>query len=248
MPVGAVQHPLGGPALSTLVVTERHRVARLARVRELVLVAQDALFLSLAVVTGLASADVTKTAIIVAGLAGAVAGGLSEATEARLAARAADELYDAEVAKELDEIGARPSVEVDELSILLQEEGIAASDAAAAASRIATSPRALTKTKVEKELGLAHREHPAPRRDSLVGGATYALAAVVALWPYVLWNVSVALVVSLVSAGVAVATLAAVKARVLRVRFGRNGAEAALCAAAAGAGYLVGWLGEVWVG
>lgn len=248
MPVGAVQHPLGGPALATLVVTERHRVARLARVRELVLVAQDALFLSLAVVTGLASADVTKTAIIVAGLAGAVAGGLSEATEARLAARAADELYDAEVAKELDEIGARPSVEVDELSILLQEEGIAPSDAVAVASRIATSPRALAKTKVEKELGLAHREHPAPRRDSLVGGVTYALAAVVALWPYVLWNVSVALVVSLVSAGVAVATLAAVKARVLRVPFSRNGAEAALCAAAAGAGYLVGWLGEVWVG
>src|SRR3546814_5281359 len=94
MVLGAVQHPLGGPALVTLVVTERHRVARLARVRELVLVAQDALFLSLAVVTGLASADVTKTAIIVAGLAGAVAGALSEATEARLAARAADELYD----------------------------------------------------------------------------------------------------------------------------------------------------------
>src|SRR3546814_6429622 len=83
MVLGAVQHPLGGPALVTLVVTERHRVARLARVRELVLVAQDALFLSLAVVTGLASADVTKTAIIVAGLAGAVAGALSESTAAR---------------------------------------------------------------------------------------------------------------------------------------------------------------------
>src|SRR3546814_14733040 len=82
---------------------------------------------------------------------------------------------------------------------------MAPNDAAAAASLIATSPRALARTKVEKELGLAHREHPAPRRDSLVGGVIYALAAVVALWPYILWNVPVALVVSLVSAGVAVA-------------------------------------------
>src|SRR3546814_15353826 len=77
---------------------------------------------------------------------------------------------------------------------------MAPNDAAAAASLIATSPRALARTKVEKELGLAHREHPAPRRDSLVGGVIYALAAVVALWPYILWNVPVALVVSLVSA------------------------------------------------
>src|SRR3546814_14252864 len=104
---------------------------------------------------------------------------------------------------------------------------MAPNDAAAAASLIATSPRALARTKVEKELGLAHREHPAPRRDSLVGGVIYALAAVVALWPYILWNVPVALVVSLVSAGVAVATLAAVRALVLRVPFRRNGAEAA---------------------
>src|SRR3546814_19850235 len=105
---------------------------------------------------------------------------------------------------------------------------MAPNDAAAAASLIATSPRALARTKVEKELGLAHREHPAPRRDSLVGGVIYALAAVVALWPYILWNVPVALVVSLVSAGVAVATLADVRARVLRVPFRRNGVDSAL--------------------
>ena len=101
---------------------------------------------------------------------------------------------------------------------------------------------------MEKELGLAHREHPAPRRDSLVGGVTYALAALVPLWPYLLWNMPAALAASLAAAGAAVATLAVIKARVLRVRFARNGAEVALCAVAAGAGYLVGWLGEAWVG
>ena len=248
MAVGAVQHPLGGLASrrssspNATVSLGSHTSV------ELILVAQDALFLSLAVADRLASADVTKTAIIVAGLAGAVAGALSKATEARLAAHAADELYDAEVAKELDEIGARPSVEVDELSILLEEEGIASRDAAAAAARIATSPRALARTKVEKELGLAHREHPAPRSDSLVVGVTYALAALVPLWPYLLWTAPVGLVVSLVSTVPAVAALAVIKARVLHVRFARNGAEAALCATAAGAGYLVGWLGEAWVG
>jgi vacuolar iron transporter family protein len=240
--------PAGRAALEALVVAERDRVARLARVRELVLVAQDALFLSLAVVTGLASADVSKTAIVVAGLAGAVAGGLAEATEARLAARAGDELYDAEVAKELAEITARQSVEVDELSILFEEEGVAPADASAAAMRIATSPRSLAKTKVEKELGLVHRERPTPRRASLVGGLIYVLLALVPLWPYLLWDLSVALVVSLTAAGVAVVALALIKARVVRVGLVRNAAEAALCAAAAGAGYLVGWLSEVWVG
>lgn len=199
-------------------------------------------------VTGLASADVTKTAIVVAGLAGAVVGGLSEATESRLAARAGDELYDTEVAKELAEIAARPSVEVDELSILLENEGVSPCDATAAATRIATSPRSLAKTKVEKELGLTHREYPAPRRASLVGGLIYALLALVPLWPYLLWDLSVALVVSLTAAGVAVVALAVIKARVAHVSLTRNAAEAAMCAAAATAGYLVGWLGEAWVG
>lgn len=247
MGVGAVQHPLGGSALEALVVAERDRVGRLARVRELILVGQDGLFLSLAVVTGLASANVAKTAIIVAGLAEAVAGGLSEATEARLAARAAADLYDAEVAKELAEIDARARVEVDELSILLHEEGLTRQDAAAVAARIATSPRSLAKTKVEKELGLVHGERPTLRRDSLVGGLVYAVAALVPLWPYLVWSLSVALVVSLASAGVVVAALAFVKARVAHVSRARNATEAALCGAAAAAGYLVGWLGEAWI-
>lgn len=248
MAVSVGQHPLAGPALKAVVVAERDRVARLGRVRELVLVGQDALFLSVAVVTGLASANVAKTAIVVAGLSEVVAGGLSETTEARLAARAAGELYDREVAKELAEIGARRRVEVDELAILFEAEGVAVDDAAGAASRIATSPRSLARTKVEKELGLTHREQSAPRRDSLVGGLAYALAALIPVWPYFVWDLSVALVVSLLSAGVTVAVLAVVKARVASVGLARNGAEAALCAAAAGAGYLVGWLGEVWIG
>jgi VIT1/CCC1 family predicted Fe2+/Mn2+ transporter len=245
--VGAGQHPLAGPALEALVVAERDRVAGVARARELILVGQDALFLSLAVVTGLASATATKTAVLVAGLANAIAGGLSEATEARLAARAADDLYDDEVAKELAEIETRRSVEIDELAVLLAQEGVAPDDAAAAAGRVATSPRSLAKTKVEKELGLVHRARPAPRRASLLVGLLYALAALVPLWPYLLWDVSVALGVSLLSAAVAVAALAVVKARAARVGLARNSAEAALCAAAAGAGYLVGWLGEAWI-
>ena len=247
MAVGAVQHPLAGPAQEALVVAERDRVGRLARVRELILVSQDGLFLSLAVATGLASANVAETAVIVAGLAQAIAGGLSEATEARLAARAAADLYDAEVAKELAEIDVRARVEVDELSILLHEEGLTRVDAAAAAARIGTSPRSLAKTKVEKELGLVHGERAGPRRDSLVGGLVYAAAALVPLWPYLVWGLPVALVVSLASAGVVVAALAFVKARVAHVSLARNAAESALCAAAAAAGYLAGWLGEAWI-
>lgn len=246
--MGAVQHPLAGPALEALVVGERDRVGRLVRVRELILVAQDALFLSVAVVTGLASAGVTKTAVVVAGLAGAVAGSLSEAAESLLAARAADELYNTEVASELVEIGARRDVEIDELAILLRREGLAADAAAGAAAHIATSPRALARAKIEKELGLAHRAGPAPRGDSIGGGLAYFAAALTPLWPFLVWRTSVALVMSLATAAAVVAVLVVAKARVVHVPPARNAAEAALCAIAAGAGYLIGWLGQAWSG
>lgn len=75
----------------------------------------------------------------------------------------------------------------------------------------------------------------------------YAVAALVPLSPYLVWSLSVALVVSLASAGVVVAALGFVKARVAHVSRVRNATEAALCGAAAAAGYLVGWLGEAWI-
>ena len=90
----------GGEELRERVLGERGRIARLSRIRELVLGFQDGLLVPLGVVTGLAGAAAGATAIIVGGLAEAAAGALAMGTGAYLSSQAENQLFRSEIAAE----------------------------------------------------------------------------------------------------------------------------------------------------
>ncbi|HXR10729.1 MAG TPA: VIT1/CCC1 transporter family protein, partial [Gaiellaceae bacterium] len=73
----AAGHPRDEPSLRIHTVSERARLSRSMRIRELVLGFQDGLLVPLGVVTGLAGAAVGTTAVIVGGVAEAAAGALA---------------------------------------------------------------------------------------------------------------------------------------------------------------------------
>jgi vacuolar iron transporter family protein len=102
------EHRTGGAELRRVVLGERHRISRLSRVRELVLGFQDGLLVPLAVVTGLAGANVATTAVLVGGVAEAAAGALAMGTGAFLASRAENQLHNREIADEEAEIATPP--------------------------------------------------------------------------------------------------------------------------------------------
>lgn len=237
-------HPAGGEALAARVLGERERISRLSRIREVVLGFQDGLLVPLGVVTGLAGASVSATAIIVGGVAEAVAGALAMGTGAFLASQAENQLFRTEIADEEAELADHPEIELRELELLLHEEGLTEEDAATAAAAIARSPRSLIKTKVEKELGLAYGETETALGDAAVVGASYALAAFIPLWPYFAWGAGTALPVSLAATGVALFALGVAKGRVARLALLRSGLVVlAVGGASAGVGYLIGSLG-----
>lgn len=62
-------HPTSGEELRIRALSEKGRILRLSRVRELVLGFQDGLLVPLAVVTGLAAAAFAPVTVIVGGLA-----------------------------------------------------------------------------------------------------------------------------------------------------------------------------------
>lgn len=90
---GGGPHPTGGAALREFVLGERERISRRSRVRELVLGFQDGLLVPLAVVTGLAGADVASETVLVGGLAEAVAGAVAMGSGAYLASQAENQLF-----------------------------------------------------------------------------------------------------------------------------------------------------------
>jgi vacuolar iron transporter family protein len=237
------EHPTTGEPLRRRVLAERDRIGRLSRIRELVLGFQDGLLVPLAVVTGLAGADVAASTVLVGGLAEAVAGAVAMGTGAFLASEAENQLFRTEIADEEAELRDHPDVELEELEILLREDGLGHDDARVAAARISRSPAAMVKTKVEKELGLAYQEPASAVGDASIVGFAYLAAAAIPLWPYFIWDVATALPISLAVTGAALFGLGLVKGRVARQALARSGLQVLLIGgASASIGYLIGTL------
>ncbi|MBI3953432.1 MAG: VIT1/CCC1 transporter family protein [Chloroflexi bacterium] len=163
---------------------ERWRVAALTRVREMVFGAQDGLLSTVALVTSMMVALNNSNTVVIAGLAGALAGALSMATGAFLGSRAEREVEVAEIGKEARELRENPAEELAELIAIYQREGMSAQEARTLAERIASDRELWLKTLVEKELGLSAEPTGSPAKDALVMGASFIVAAIIPILPY----------------------------------------------------------------
>jgi VIT1/CCC1 family predicted Fe2+/Mn2+ transporter len=222
---------------------EAARIARLSRIREFVLGAQDGLLVPLGVVTGMAAAHPARSLIVVAGLAEAVAGAISMGGGSYLASEAEEQLYATEIAAEGQEIEEFPARETAELALILEREGLTREQAELVAAGLASNPNVFLRTKVEKELGLSPDAGGAAWGDAIVVGGTYLAAAAVPLWPYFFFSLHVALGVSLVCTLVALFAVGVAKGRVTRLSLVRSGVQVAIVGSiSAGVGYLIGHL------
>jgi predicted membrane protein (TIGR00267 family) len=222
---------------------EAARIARLSRIREFVLGAQDGLLVPLGVVTGMAAAHPARSLIVVAGLAEAVAGAISMGGGSYLASEAEEQLYATEIAAEGQEIDEHPGRETAELALILEREGLDREQAELVAHGLASNPNVFLRTKVEKELGLSADAGGAARGDAIVVGGTYLAAAVVPLWPYFLFSLNRALAVSLACTLVALFAVGLAKGRVARLSLVRSGVQVAVIGSiSAGVGFLIGHL------
>jgi VIT1/CCC1 family predicted Fe2+/Mn2+ transporter len=240
----AASHPRDEWALREHTLAERRRLSKFTRIRELVLGFQDGLLVPLGVVTGLAGAAVGTTAVIVGGVAEAAAGALAMGTGAYLSSHAENQLIASEIGDQRAEALDHPELEQVELQVLFQEEGLSEADARTASEAIAHSLDSLVKTKIEKELGLPFHDTETARDDAYVVGVSYAVAALIPLWPYFFFSLHVALALSLAATGCALFALGVLKGRVARLSLVRSGLQVLVIGAlSAGIGYLIGGLG-----
>ena len=107
--------------------------------------------------------------------------------------------------------------------------------------RLAANPTVFLRTKVQTELGLSPDSGGAAFGDALMVGGTYMGAAVIPLWPYLLFQITPALVVSLACTLVALFALGVAKGRIARMALVRSGAQVLVIGAiSAGIGFAVG--------
>ena len=163
---------------------ERWRVASLIRLREVVFGAQDGILSTLALVTSVAVAVDQTSIILVAGLAGALAGMISMATGAYLGSRAEQDVKRSEIAQEAAELEANPAEELAELTVIFQREGRSYEEARHLADEIAQDKDLWLRTLVEKELGISPDETSNPVKDALAMGTSFVVAAFIPIVPH----------------------------------------------------------------
>jgi vacuolar iron transporter family protein len=221
---------------------ERRESALLGEIREIVFGAQDGLVSTLAVVATVAGASGQPFPVVVAGIAAALAGIFSMAAGEYIGSKSQREIWDAQVAKEREEVEERPGESEAEVAFMLSEEGLGDEDAARVAALMARHPEALLRTMVSKELGIqVQEEHGSPLQGALLMGVAFGAGAAVPIVPFLFLPIEIALPVAAVATGAVLFGIGVVKSRWTRRSPVASGLEVLALAAVAGvAGYLFG--------
>ncbi len=222
---------------------EKERIAARSRIRQFMFGSLDGLLVPLGVVSGVAGGTANSKIVVIAGAAEAFAGALSMGAGEYLSGKSETQVQQAAIRDEEEEIAVIPDIEKLEIELLFEHEGLSPTDAAVVADKVATSRRSWVNTMVEKELGLSTEPEGSAVKDSLAMGASYLLASLVPLGPYLFLAVRPAFVVSVVLTIVALFVIGLVKGRLAAMSLWRSALEVvAIGAASAAGGYLLGSL------
>jgi VIT1/CCC1 family predicted Fe2+/Mn2+ transporter len=181
---------------------------------------------------------------VVAGIASALAGIFSMGMGEYLSSKSQVEIFRAHIARERVEVGERPGEAEAEVAYMLTEEGMSAENAAQVAGAMARHPEVLLKTMVSRELGLiVEDEAGSPLQGAFLMAASFGVASVVPILPFLFLAVSRAMPVAIVATALVLFGIGAVKSRWTHRSFLVSGLEIVALAAFAGvAGYFFGTL------
>lgn len=220
---------------------ERRESDLLGEIREALFGLQDGLVSTLAVASTVGGATGDRYAVLVAGIASALAGVFSMAAGEYLSSKSQREIYLAQIANEREEVRDRPKEAEAEVALMLEQEGLPVDAARRVAAELAREPEVLLRTMVEKELGLVVDEGHGALQGAAIMGASFGLAALVPLIPYLLLPVEIAIPSSVILSGFVMFAIGVVKARWTKRNPIASGLEIVVLAGVAGiAGYLFG--------
>jgi VIT1/CCC1 family predicted Fe2+/Mn2+ transporter len=222
---------------------ERRSAGVLSEIREAVFGAQDGVTSVLAVVSTVGGATGDAYTVLVAGFAATLAGMFSMAAGEYMSSKSQREIFEAQIATEATEVEERPAEAEAEVAFLLREEGLSAESASRVARLLAGNKQVLLKTMVEKELGLTYEDDANALRGAVVMGASFGVAALVPILPYLFLPVGTALYFSVTLAACVLFAMGALKSRWTRRGWLISGLEIFALGAFAGiAGYFFGTL------
>lgn len=158
---------------------ERHRTLRIGWLRAAVLGANDGIVSTASLILGVAAAEASSESILLAGMAGLVAGAMSMAAGEYVSVSAQSETERADIERERRELSADPEHELLELTAIYMRRGLDR----ALASKVATQLMAhdALGAHTRDELGITDTGAARPIQAALSSAAAFSVGAVLPL-------------------------------------------------------------------
>ena len=156
---------------------EAHRTGRTAWLRAAVLGADDAIVSTASLMIGVAASSASKEVILVAGVAGLVAGSMSMAVGEYVSVSSQRDSEKADIERETRELESHPQAELNELAMIYAERGIEKNLAMQVAQQLSARDR--LGAHLRDELGVDRDFLARPMQAAWISAASFATFAVV---------------------------------------------------------------------
>jgi len=190
---------------------ESHLVSRIGWLRAAVLGANDGIVSTASLIVGVAAASAATSEVLVAGVAGLVAGAMSMAAGEYVSVSSQSDTEQADLARERAELATQPEFEREELAKIYIDRGVSPDLARQVADQLMAKDA--LGAHARDELGISEVMTARPIQAALTSAATFAVGAAMPLAMVVLMPRSVLVVGVSVASLLFLALLGAIGAR-----------------------------------
>lgn len=157
--------------------TETHRSGRAGWLRAAVLGSDDAIVSTASLMIGVAEASASKQAVLVAGVAGLVAGAMSMAVGEYVSVSSQRDAEQADIGVEKRELASEPEAELRELALIYVKRGLGKELAMKVAKELSQHDQ--LKAHMRDELGIDQTALARPLQAAWISAASFACFAIV---------------------------------------------------------------------
>jgi len=163
---------------------ETHLVARIGWLRAAVLGANDGIVSTASLIVGVAAASATRSDVLIAGVAGLVAGAMSMAAGEYVSVSSQSDTERADLARERKELADQPAFELDELTGVYVKRGVGEALARQVAQQLMAKDA--LGAHARDELGISEITTARPVQAALTSAASFSAGAAMPLLMVVL--------------------------------------------------------------
>lgn len=164
---------------------KRHRSVGGNAIRAAVLGGNDGLVSNFSLVMGIAGATVAQTGVLLAGIAGLLAGALSMALGEWISVKSSQELYENQMQLEMDELETNPEGERKELKLIYMAKGIPEDQAIKIVDDLMKDKNLAHQVLVKEELGINAEELKGSAIEAALSSFfLFAIGAIIPVLPF----------------------------------------------------------------